>query len=252
MILEYFNNIDNNTFFLYIVISIIILYIFTNVIKIEIGHLLALIISIIVIIYITDLKNNNVTDFNTDMEFKLKSLTIDESNSIPEYFHLDADLINLFYDIKQNISIYNSVSYTDALNTTNNILKIRNDMEQQICNIPIPPNPLDNNSFDYTEDTSCNSNLINSYENYQIAEEQVNKCMNYLQSLIISIPSEIVIHTTYQFLLKRAHILLKRNLDIIKDLHNKKSNKNINSNTRFITDYDLPKAINTKNNLEYF
>jgi hypothetical protein len=250
----FFENVDKNTLLLYIAISVVTLYFLTNVVQINVGHLLALIISVFIIIYITDTKNNDITDFNTDLEFKLKSIL--DNEPAPDYFHLDADLINLFYDLKDDFAKNGSangsgdgnyISYRDAVISCNNILRIRNDMELKICKKGIAPVSLDNfNSQTIIEDQECDSTIENSYENYQIASQDLINCMNHLHALKYSSPSDISSSSKFQHLLQRSHLLLKRNIDIIKDIHNKSVMKKITSNTKFITDYDLAKPANSK------
>ena len=249
---DFFNNIDKNILLLYISISILTLYIFTNIIQINIGHLLALIVTIIIIIYFTDTQNTNINDFNIDMEYKLKSILNNEPP--PDHFHLDVDLINLFYDIKNDFGNSNYVSYRDAVISTNNILQIRNDLELKICKTPKSTISLDNfNKQQIIEDNTCNSTIENSYQNYQIASQQLTKTMNHLHSLKYNSSSDIVMTSKFHNLLKRGHLLLKRNLDIIKDIHNDSIKNKITSDTKFITDYDLPKSYtNTKNNENLF
>lgn len=250
-ITDFFANIDKNAKFLYGVVSIAILFFLTTVVKIELGHLLAFIVVVIVIVSITAYNNERVDDFNKETEYKLKSLV----DKAPEYFHLDADMINLFFNIKQDLSEYNEDAYTKAIETADNLLRIRSDFEKKLCKPPVPPNLLKNfgyesseedflNTSNYTfkDDKKCDSILINAYENYQVAEAQLKKCMNYLHSLIISLPGVPVIHRKHEKIMDRAHILLKRNLDIIKNIYDK--NLTITSDTKFISDYDLPKAIN--------
>jgi hypothetical protein len=255
-----FQNIDKNTLILYISIIILTLYLLTNVVKINIGHLLALIISIIIIIYISDSKNNEITDYNTALEYKLKSIL--DNEPYPDYFHLDADLINLFYDIKIDFASNGSangdgsgnyVSYRNSVISCNNLLRIRNDIELQICDKPKITYSLDNfNKQEIIEDQECNSTIENSYENYQIASQELINCMNHLHSLKFSNPSEIIIESKFKHILQRAHILLKRNIDIIKNIHNKSVTKKITYNTKFITDYDLPKSVNSKSESNVF
>lgn len=241
--INFFRNLNNNTILIYIIISIFILFFFTSIVDIQLGHIFSVIISVSIIIIITVIKNEDVTNFDTDMEYKLNSL-IDHDDYYPDYFYLDVDLINLFYNIKQDLADYNYNTYVNAIKTANNLLHIKYDILRDLCNPPVIQDLSDNFKIIEEEDKECKSILINAYENYDNAEIQLKKCMNYLHSLIISIPSDPITHKKHDILLKRAHILLKRNLDTVKNRYDKHVMKNLSSNTRFISDYDLPKAIN--------
>lgn len=235
----------------------IILYFFTTVVKINPGHFMALIAIIGLYSYNTVTSISDTNDFNKTTEYRMKSL-YDEPGETPVFLYADADIINLFYDMKQDLAVYNYKSYKSAVKCADNVLRIRIDIEKKICMSPkVPdihknftPGDLDKdeflnpNDYSFTDDKICDSILTNAYENYQVAEEYVKKCMNYLHSMIISIPSNPVLHRKHEQVSDRLHILLKRNLDVIKKIYNKSLEKGISHATKFISDYDLPKAYN--------
>lgn len=256
---------------LYLVLSISIMFFFTKVVKIEIGHLLALIVTVAVILYLSFTNLQDTTDFNTELEYKLNSLMDPDLNGdiqVPDYFYIDADIINLFFSIKQDLAEYNYDAYRNAIECANNVLHVRFDMEKDLCSPPTVPdlqanfepnysqNPdalnefkaradfMNIDQYDLKQDTKCKSILLNAYENYQLAEENVKKCMNYIHSMIIAVPSEPVIHLKHKQISDRAHILLKRQLDYIKQRYNDSVKRGMTTSTRLIHDYDLPKAIN--------
>lgn len=253
-------NISKDTFLLYITIAIGILFFFTSIVKIELGHVLALFVTIIVLVSLTFKNNKSIDNFNKELEFKLKSLF--DKDVAPEYFYTDADIINLFFNIKQDMSEYNYDAYKNAVECANNVLKIKFDIERDLCKPPIVPDITKNftpmlqnqdkdkqdflnvNQYDFIDDKKCKSILLNAYENYQVAEEYVKKCMNYLHSLIIIIPSEPVTHRKHEKISERLHILLKRNLDVIKLRYENSLKNGISHSTKFIDDYDNAKAYN--------
>lgn len=266
-------NISKDSILLYLTISIGILFFFTSIVKIELGHLVALIITIIFLLYLTITKNENVQDFNTELEFKLNSLLDNEDP--PEYFYIDADIINLFFNIKQDFAEYNYDAYKNAILCANTLLSIRFDMERNLCSPPLVPDLKRNfkptnqiqkskgigelneekeksdflnvDKYDFIDDKKCNSTLLNAFENYQIAEENVKKCMNFLHSFIIIIPNVPVMHRKHEKILERVYVLLKRNLDIIKKRYDNSIKNKMSHTTKLIEDYDLPKAFNKHN-----
>lgn len=253
--------LTKETQLLYIVIVIAIVYFFTTVVKIELGHILAIVISSIVLVYLTIQDQTNIEDLNKELEFKLNSLLDNEAP--PDYFYIDADLITLFYNIRQDLAEFNYPAYKNAIAAANTVLNARYDSERKLCASSEVPNVLNNfephfdnvngkplnsefkersdflniDTYKLKGDTKCNSTLSNAYPNFQLAEENVKNCMNYLHSMIITIPSNPVLHFKHNQVMNRAHILLKRHLDYIKGT--------VTSNKQgIIHDYDLPKAIN--------
>jgi len=236
---EYITNVDNNTKFIYLAISVGVLYFFTTILNTTLGHLLAILVTLSIVVVMTELRNTTTAAFNSDIEAKLNNL----AEKVPEYLYLDVDLIVFFDNIKNDFYIYHRDAYSKALYFTNQLLKIRKDFEIKLCGPPIIPNLLRNfnvKTYLLSPNKECDTTLANKYENFVVAESLVKKCMNHLHSFIYTIPSEPVMHLKHKQMLDRAYILLKRNLDIIIEIYE----RNQNSSDPYITDYDLPKAYN--------
>jgi hypothetical protein len=224
------------------------------------------------ILYLSFSNFKDIKDFNIELEYKLNSLMDPDINGevyVPEYFYIDADIINLFYSIKQDLAEYNYDAYKNALECANIVLQVRYDFEKDLCSPPIVPDLQANfepvsdltelnefkaradfmniDQYKLKQDKVCKSIIINAYENFELAEENVKKCMNYIHSMIISVPSNPVVHLKHNDISERAHILLKRHLDYIKKRYNDSIKNGMNTSTRLIHDYDLPKAINKHN-----
>lgn len=271
--------IDKETFFFYSAISIGILFFFTSIVKIELGHVLALFVSISILLSLSIYKKQELVDFNKDFEYKLNSL-LDDNEEPPLYFYIDVDIINLFYNVRQDLSKYNYDSYKNTINCVDRVLNIKNDIEKKLCDNPKVPDIKKNftpklgtsldlekdtpeelskkefnerndflnvSEYNLKSDTVCDSTLTNAYENYQIAEENTLNALNHFNSMIISLPSEPVIHSKHEKASKRLHLLLKRNLDDIKKIYDKKLKKGLGFKSNIITDYDLPKPLNKYN-----
>jgi hypothetical protein len=191
------------------------------------------IISIIIATFITT-KNNDVNDFNQDLELKLNDLILDDESQPPKYFHLDADLINVFYTIKQNLAEYNPDSYNKAMNAADIVLQVRNDIEKKLCASPKIPDSHDNTNFEIVDDSRCGGIIENAYENFQVARDNVNLCLNHLNSLVLNVPSIPGFTRMSDKVILRVSVILRRNLDIIKDIYESKNNPSK------ITDYDSP------------
>lgn len=242
------NDISNQQIGLYIFIIIVTLVLFTRVIDINLGHVFALFISIIVITLFSLSYKQDTTEFNKDMEYKLNYL--DNDKSLTNYFYLDVNLISLFYNIKTNYYTYNPISYQNALSSVNEVLKVRNDMEKDICSYSKSGSILDNDILNINsslvndEVYTCGKILNNSYENYQIADENTKEALNYLESIFISIPPNENLETNFQRIVDRAQLLLKRNMDIIVS-RIKQHEKELDYSKHIITDYDDTKPINS-------
>ena len=215
-------NTTNNDVFVFVILGLVVLYLFTTVINASIGHLLAVIIVIIIVLSMIDVKNDTITDFNRDLQNKLEGLS-DNPEDI-DHMHLDADLINLFNDVKIDFHEYHDKSYDQALQSANALLRIRAQTELKLCSQPIVPDllkRLDVETLEIKLDDKCDSVITNIYEMFQSAEIQSKLCLNYLHTFIYTIPSHPVTHAKHKQMMDRAHVLLKRNTDIILDIYEK-------------------------------
>ncbi len=239
-IFDFFNKkgISNRDIFIYIVIFVILLFFFDGIIEVKLSHILTLIV-FFVISYLLFLTNNeDINDFNKEMEYKLLSLSPNTQDI--DYMYLDVDLIELFHNIKINYFKYNKKSYINSLKSANNVLKIRNDIEKDICVYPEIEYSIEFLPKKEKKEPICGKILNNAYQNYQVAEEQMKLSLNYLHSLLIKIPSDYTADTNFSNITTRAHILLKRNLDI---MYNRINNAKIQD--KYVQDYDLTRPFNS-------
>ncbi|HEY9704289.1 MAG TPA: hypothetical protein V6C58_17690 [Allocoleopsis sp.] len=226
--------ISNKNIFSYILVVIFVIILSTRVINVNLGHVLAVIVSILIIYVLFVFETEDVSEFNKEMQSKLDSLDSEDT----EFLHLDVNLINLFHNIKENFAKYNKKSYLNAIKSANNLLRIRNDIEKKLCPPDDPPFLLDNFEIKTEKPKTCDKILNNAYENFQVAENQTKLCINYIHSLILSVPTDNIHHSNLSKVIRRAHILLKRNLDIIFSIIEEKNYSEISYTTRYITDYD--------------
>lgn len=262
-IFDYYKNLNVNIKIIHIFIYIGILYFFINVINTNLGHILAFFIILLVVMSIYTIDTKQSITINTELQAKLDSLldfseyNRKDSNVIefigldlygynypPKFIYTDANLIELFFDIKNTFYTYNPEAYIKSLLAANNLLEIKSNFELPL----LPPVTIPNLQDNYTKQLKlqqttntkeCNL-LINAYPEYTIAESEYRNSLNHLQSFITNIPSEPVFHLKHQEILIKAEILLKRNLDkIYKIYKNKKLKKD-----SIITDYDNTQPYN--------
>lgn len=262
--LDYLFNLNANEKLIYISISIFILYFCFSIIDVKLYHILAFFLIIFVVYTVSYINNKQLINDNNDIDYKLNFLLDFNGNNLssfvtnyasfpeldfydynepPEYMYTDANLIELFYDIKNSFFEYSPEAYTKALYNANDLLRIKYDFELNIEGEPDTPFMLNNylKSYKIKHSNKQNATLINAYENYQIAEEDIKKCLNNLQSFIVTIPSEPIFHLKHQEMMVQAEILLRRNLDIIYQIY--KSRKL--DYDSIITDYDNVKPISS-------
>ena len=85
------------------------IFVMTRVIVPNITHLIGAVCALVIIYYLYQRDNSQIDDLNKELDVKLKSLI-----PKPEYFHIDADFITLFYDIR-NYRDYNAEEYDLSL-----------------------------------------------------------------------------------------------------------------------------------------
>ena len=245
-----FDNINKNDIFFISVFSVFMFFFTTKVVKIEISHFVAIVLIVVVFTMRIQTKKQISEITNAVIEKKLSELS--PGGNPPDFFYIDADLIISFDSIKENFYRYNNDAYLQALNCAGIVLEIKNDFDKRLCDnngeksetkflseLSIRDNLLSSEDITFDKTKPCEGILKNSYENYQVAEEHAKKCINYLHSLIYSIPSEEAIHNLFHDSLNKVHVLLKRNLDSIRNIYYSKIK--ITHNTKYIDDYDLPK-----------
>lgn len=199
-----------------LILSVLIIYVFTTVIVVNPGHFLA----IILVVCLLFAYENNTVFTNEQILAKLENLATPEYT--PRYLHIDSDLIILFDNIKLDFYKYNPRVFTSSLKACDNLLLLRYQSELTLLPQPKVKNILINFSRDEEpgEKEGKKVGLFNALQTFEAAEIQYHTCVNYLHSFIISIPSNQALHQKYAIVLEKADILLKRNLDIIYHKYN--------------------------------
>lgn len=206
---------DNKFLVRLLILIFLIIYVFTTVITVTPGHFLA---AFIVLMCLLSYNRNTVFD-NEQILVKLENLAT--KDYVPRYLYIDSDLIILFDNIKLDFYQYNPRAFVSSLKACDNLLLLRHQSELKLLPQPKVKNILINFSRDEEPETDPKEiGLLNSLETFEAAEKQYQICINYLHSLIITIPSNRVLHNKHAIVLEKADILLKRNLDIIYHIYN--------------------------------
>ena len=164
----------------YGVVLVVVMFLVTRVIKPTWLQLVALLIGALLIYYRTDKrKTTNVRAF-TELESRLQQLI-----PRPENFHVDVDILNLFYNTK-DFRQYHQAGYDASLIATDNMLKIVTEME---------------------------GGVYHCAENLQVVREQMNKAMNHYQTIIFGLPTDLIFQRKHKRALNALHVLLRRHVD---------------------------------------
>lgn len=141
--------------------------------------------------------------------------------------YIDSNLIIFFYSIIK-LSDYNEDEFYMLLKGTNNILKIRKEIET-----------FYNSEKRYTE---------NIYEMFDVAIQLKSNCMNNLQNIIYKVPKTNVMYDYVNDCIQRYSVLINRNMDVL-DKYNKNAImlNGVNNRTKF-TDYKSTKPYDRMSN----
>lgn len=216
-IYDYMNTISDTNKLFFISIVSIILFVFTRISPITIAQLGGLLIGFSIILYLQDREFSNIDTFNREMEFKLntiKRLVRDAKKdrpgpikrkdyiSDPQYLHHDADIIELLFSIKDFYE-YNPASFQLTVKSIDNILKLHNELK--MLNEAIVSS-LDPRGEIRRGAGRCEHNL-------DVIDENQSDALNHFHSLILSLPSNVVLDYKHKNSQNRLHLLLQRHRD---------------------------------------
>lgn len=216
-IYDYFSEISDINKLYFIFILSFTLFIFTTISPLTLAQLGAIIIAFLFFLFYQDKQFSHIDTFNREMEYKLnyikrlvrKSKT-DRPGFIkrkdytddPEFLHHDADIINLLYNIR-DFHEYNSASFELIVKSINNVLKLHFELKKIITAIQQSDDP----------GGEIRRGAGRSENNLDVIDENISDAMNHYHSLIISIPSNLVLDKKHLDNQHRLHILLKRHRD---------------------------------------
>lgn len=189
---DYLIDIRPTEWFEYGVVLVLIMFLVTRVIRPTWMQLLAFAIGLVFIYYRTDRRRSTTDAAYTELKMRLKELY-----PKPENFHMDVDIMNLYYNTK-DFRGFHSEGYDESLVATDNMLKIISEME---------------------------GGVYHCAENLQIVRDQLNKAMNHYQTIVFKLPTQGAAGLHFQRRHKRAlnalHVMLRRHVDNMVKLCNK-------------------------------
>jgi len=181
---NYLSNIRPIEWFEYGVVLVLVMFLVTRVFRPTWMQIIAFVIGILFIYYRTDRRTSTTARAYTELKMRLEEL-----HPKPENFHMDVDIMNLYYNTK-DFRKFHSEGYDESLFAADNMLKIVSEME---------------------------GGVYHCAENLEIVREQMNKALNHYQTIVFKLPFEGSAGLVYQRRHKRAlnalHILLRRHVD---------------------------------------
>jgi hypothetical protein len=189
---DYLADIRPVEWFEYAVVMVLVMFLVTRIFRPTWMQLVAFAIGIIFIYYRTDRRRSTTNRAYTELKMRLKELY-----PKPENFHMDVDIMNLYYNTK-DFRKFHSEGYDNSLIATDNMLKIVSEME---------------------------GGVYHCAENLQIVRDEMNKALNHYQTIVFKLPSQGTAGLHFQRRHKRAlnalHVLLRRHVDNMVKLCNK-------------------------------
>ena len=153
-----YKSIETNQLFKYVIVFCFVLLAISKFSELKLNTILGLVVAVIVVLFLID--KQNIQDQQNEDELQEKKNKI--SNQKFEYLNTDSELIDILNKMEL-FSNFNKLIYQDCLVHMDNVIKIYNLI------------------LDGTE----------RYKYfYDLAKQEVNKSLNCLSSLILSVPTD--------------------------------------------------------------
>lgn len=177
--------IERTDWFEYGVILVATLTLVTRVLRPSWLQLVGVVVALLVIGYRID--KRRVT---TERAYRELDARLAELYPKPENFHMDADILNLFWTTR-DLRDFHSEGYDEALVATDNLLKLVSEMR---------------------------GGVYHCAENLDIVRDQMNKALNHYQTIVFGLPGALVYQRRHKRALNALHVLLRRWVDRMVEL----------------------------------
>lgn len=194
--------ITNNDWLEYGFIALVVLFFVTQILRPSWFFFVGLLMAIFFIYFRIDQKRSTVSSLNKELQFRMNSL-----NPRPQNFHMDPDLINLFYNIRE-FRAYNTEAYTHSLKSADLLLKTKAELEVGVYH--------------------CKENL-------DLMQEMQKESLNHLQTIIFKSPIPKAVTVKLQRALNALQVLLRRHIDdAVRICQKQYKQRGIDINTHFV------------------
>jgi hypothetical protein len=175
-------------------------------------------------------KIESLNNYKFKSQLKKKDIQkLYESNQL-DCMYIDANMIHFLYSIEP-LYEFNDIEFTLLLKGTNNILRIRKEIEEYY-----------ESNNEYTE---------NITEMLEMALLLKSQSLNNVHNFIYSIPKMNKMYTYIDNVIDRYNVLISRNIDIIHNMYKQSIIKNgVNTSTKFIS-YNKTKPYDSNVNFDY-
>ncbi len=187
-IYNYLSDITPTEWVEYGVIVVFAMFLITRVIQPTWMQLVAVAIGLMFVFYRTDRRKSTTDRAYTELKLRLRELT-----PKPENFHVDVDVLNFYYNMK-DFRKFHPEGYDESLVAVDNMLKLVTEME---------------------------GGVYHCKENLDIIKDELNKAMNHFQTIIFKLPSDIMYQRRHKRALNALHVILRRHVDNMVKLCNK-------------------------------
>jgi hypothetical protein len=211
-IYNYINDIDRDSLLIYVSVLISIIFLLSFV-EMKSNFIVAFVIGIIVVYFLNEKRRATESGEMGELELKLTRIF-----PPPDYFYMDAGIVELTYDI-QEYKGYNEKSYTAMIKHIDNVLHLRLDIERGVKH--------------------CEATV-------DLAKQERDDAINHLHSIIYKTPSNSEFENKLKKSLQSLQYILQLHIDyMIKSCNNryKKSGPNIYNKEIY---QNQPKPIDTK------
>ena len=219
---SYLQKIPKNKLFYYLIAIVASLWFFNTAYIPQLSFVVGIAIALFYIYYKNESDLEDIGNLNIELHSKLNSLLLEENLPPPTYFHIEPDMINFFYSIR-DYRVYNRDSYVKAIKVTNNLLRLRSELDNDYLYKTTPKQQSWQN-FGYVKGSEIKTNIKNYKEIFELSEMLSKKAVNYIHSFVITLPSSVY-KEKFHDSTNRFHLIIKRILDEI-HAHCQKYSKN--------------------------
>jgi len=209
--------LNSEYIFYYSWILVAVVFFSTNLVYINISHVFALLLFVIIISLVIYYDQQVISINNEELEGKMKSLLPENYNYVPEYLYLEPDFILLFDSVKTSIGVQNVTNFYKIIKLSDSLLEIKSKLEQQVCSPPKPPE-LILGEINYKPPNCMIDAPINCMQEYYRAKSYMSEIMNLLNGLILTSKLNQTTEWIYLNFVKRLGYLVKRTLNDIRVL----------------------------------
>lgn len=231
MLYNYISKIPKKEQFYYVFVMAFAIYFVAIILKIQFSQVIGILFGVFLIYYFNDRSESLISGVNKELEFKLNTIKntvlgmrisrskkrklVGRVEQSPRFFYVDADIINLVFNIN-DFAVYNPESYSMMIKCIDNVLQLHENIKTGVSRCA---------------------------ENIETMEMYKDKAINYYHTFIFSLPSIKVVNQKFQRNIDRLQLLLQRHIDDVFKICEKQTQRNgYSSDTKILYNFKgMPK-----------